>query len=107
MVAVSSEVSARARMAAETMGRSAPLRAAYLFGSHADGRADEWSDIDVAVFLDGVESWDVARETQLILQTQKAVGYDVEPHVFSSLQLKSAEPGSFAAEVIRRGHRIL
>jgi len=29
--------------------------AAYLFGSRAEGRADEWSDYDLAVFVEGAE----------------------------------------------------
>jgi predicted nucleotidyltransferase len=101
------EVQRRALAAVEALGREAPVRAAYVFGSHVDGRADEWSDIDLAAFVEGAESWDLWRRTQAIVRIQKEVGYDVEPHLFSAAQLDNAEPGSFAADVLKRGIRIV
>jgi predicted nucleotidyltransferase len=107
MVAVDAQIRRRALAAAEALARFAPLRAAYLFGSHVEGRADRWSDIDLAVFLDGVETWEPQRETRLIIRVQKEVGFDVEPHVFSAELLEHPEPGSLARDVVLRGLRIL
>jgi len=43
----------RGRFTAQLSGCS--IQSRYLFGSHVDGTADQWSDIDVAVFMEGVE----------------------------------------------------
>lgn len=107
MVALNAEVRRRALAAAHTLGHEAPVRAAYLFGSHAEARADQWSDIDLAAFMEGIESWDLDRQTRLILQVQKEVGFDVEPHLFPATALEHAKPGSFASDIVSRGVRIL
>ena len=64
MAAVSAEVKRRATAAARALSRQGKLRSAYLFGSYAEGRADRWSDIDVAAFIEGVETWDLTRRAQ-------------------------------------------
>lgn len=107
MAVLDAEVRRRALAAASALGHEAAVRAAYVFGSHADGRADRWSDIDVAAFVEGAESWDIWRRTDVIVRVQREVGFDIEPHLFSAALLTNAEPGSFAADVLRRGVRIL
>jgi predicted nucleotidyltransferase len=39
----------------EAMGRVAPVRAIYLFGSHARGEARPDSDVDLCIVADGAE----------------------------------------------------
>ena len=107
MAVLDAEVERRALAAVKVLGHEADVRAAYVFGSHVDGRADRWSDIDVAAFVEGAESWDIWRRTEAIVRVQKEVGFDIEPHLFSAALLDDAEPGSFAADVLRRGIRIL
>jgi len=101
------EVARRAVAAAKALGRQGVVRAAYVFGSHVDGRPNRWSDIDLAAFMDGLGSWDIWRRTRAIVKVQKEVGFDVEPHLFPASALHDAEAGSFAADVLRRGVRIL
>jgi predicted nucleotidyltransferase len=103
MVALPIEVKRRALVAAAAFARRGTMRAAYVFGSHAEGRADEWSDIDLAAFMDEVESWDLWRRIQTITEVQKEVGFDVEIHLFPSTYLRSPEAGSFAAHVLEHG----
>lgn len=50
----------RSQYAVEVLSRYTPVAAAYLFGSWVEGSADEESDIDLAVFLEDIESWDLA-----------------------------------------------
>ena len=107
MAALNAEVRQRALLAVQTLGREAPVQAAYLFGSHAEGRADQWSDIDLAAFIDGFESWDLDRQTRVILQVQKELGFDIEPHLFSAAALAHVRPGSFASDIVARGVRLL
>jgi predicted nucleotidyltransferase len=103
MVALEADVRRRALEAARALARRGTVRAAYVFGSHAEGRADQWSDIDVAAFMDGVESWDVWRRARTMTDVQKEVGFDVEAHLFPASCLKNAEPDSFAAYVLEHG----
>ena len=103
MVALDAEVKRRALEATAALARRGTVRAAYVFGSHVEGQADEWSDIDIAAFMDDVESWDLWRRTRIITDVQKEVGYDIEAHLFPASCLKSAEPDSFAAYVMEHG----
>lgn len=45
----------RAYLAIQALSRRVEVAGAYLFGSHVDGRADEYSDIDVGAFVEGLE----------------------------------------------------
>jgi predicted nucleotidyltransferase len=106
MVALDAQVRLRALAAAAALGRQGRVRAAYVFGSHAEGRADEWSDIDVAAFMEEIDSWDLWQRAKVIARVQKEVGYDVEPHLLSASHLTSPQPGSFAEYVMEHGIRI-
>ena len=106
MVALHPEIARRARATAKALQREGVLRALYVFGSHVEGRSHEWSDIDIAAFMDGVETWDLWRRTDLIVRVQKEVGYDVEPHLFPASSLAAPEAGSFAAYVLVHGVRV-
>ena len=107
MVALDAEVKSRALAATRALARVGSVRAAYVFGSHVNGRADEWSDIDVAAFVEGAESWDLWYRTRVIVQVQKEVGFSIDAHLFPAVLLQNAEPGSFASEILRHGLRIL
>jgi predicted nucleotidyltransferase len=90
MAAITAEVERRARAAAQALGRQGVVRALYVFGSQVNGQADRWSDIDLAAFMDGVESWDLWRRTRVIVDVQREAGYDIEPHLFSAALLTGA-----------------
>ncbi len=107
MAAVTPEIERRVRAAAQALGRQGVVRALYVFGSQVNGQADRWSDIDLAAFMDGVESWDLWRRTRVIVEVQREAGYDIEPHLFPSALLTNAGAGSFAAEVLLHGLRVL
>jgi len=106
MAVLAAEVRDRALAAARAFDRRAAVRAAYVFGSQAEGRADEWSDIDLAVFMDAVEGWDARKRARVIVQVQKEVGFDVEPHLFPASALANPLPASFAEYILRRGTRL-
>ncbi len=52
-------IEGRALAAVKVLSDLGAVRAAYLFGSHVEGTPDQWSDIDVTVFMEGVEHWDI------------------------------------------------
>jgi predicted nucleotidyltransferase len=106
MAALDTTVALRARRALSEVSSEAVVQAAYVFGSQVDGTADEWSDIDIAAFIDGLESWDIMRRARASARAQKAVGDDIEFHLFPSTALENPEPASFAAYILRVGVRL-
>src|SRR2546427_11347822 len=39
--------------------------AGYVFGSHVDGTPDAYSDIDLAVFVEGLEAWNIFQRADI------------------------------------------
>lgn len=76
----------------------------YLFGSRVRGRADEQSDIDLAVFLDRDEIDGFDEDVQLLHLTRD-VDLRIEPHSFSRKDFENPDP--FVREIITTGERIL
>jgi predicted nucleotidyltransferase len=103
MDCVSDLIRRRACDAVSFMAERADIRQAYLFGSHATGRADEFSDIDVALFIPGLAEWSLARSTRLIRDTQKRLGCDIEPHLYPAESLEHLQPASFTAYILKHG----
>lgn len=94
---------ARMRVALDAVSRRVHPVAAYLFGSRAEGCADEWSDYDLAVFVEGAETWDLPQLARFCAQVQKEAGDDIELHVFSADQARAPERASFAAHIVAHG----
>jgi predicted nucleotidyltransferase len=96
-------VNEKALTAIKTLSRLGTVRAAYLFGSRVNSRADEWSDIDIAVFMDGFETWDIQRATHAMVLVMEEAGDDVEVHFFPTSVLEHPGRGSFAEYVLQHG----
>lgn len=103
MAAIDTVIERRSRYAVEVLSRYAPVTAAYLFGSQVEGYADASSDIDVAAFLEGIESWDLAARAHTAALVQKEAGDDIELHFFSARSLRHPEVASFAAYILAHG----
>ena len=90
---------AHAYLAALRGGRVA-FDAAYLFGSHAEGRAHEHSDIDIALVMqeEGVR---FLREVELV-KYRRGVDTRIEPHIFTAEELDSP----YSPDIKRRGLRL-
>ena len=100
-------VKEKALSAAGTLSRFGYIRAIYLFGSQVEGRADEWSDIDVAAFMDGAENWDMKKRACIGARVMIEVDSDVEVHLFPASALENPGRGSFAEYILRHGVSIL
>lgn len=83
-----------------------PVRVAYLFGSYVDGNARDDSDIDIAVFADGVDVEDIDSRMDFISEIQKNTSAEVEIHLFSSNLLKEVRPSNFIGYISSRGRKI-
>lgn len=106
MGTVDTTVESRARAAVKVLSGLSVVRAAYLFGSHAEGTPDVWSDIDVAVFMEGVEHWDIHRRATVMALVMEKVGSDVEAHLFPASTLDDPPRGGFAAWVLSHGVKL-
>ena len=62
-----------------------------------------WSDIDIAVFMEGVETWDILQRARAMTQVQKEAGLDVEAHLLPVSNLEHPQPGSFAEYILEHG----
>jgi len=100
------EAEERARNAVKTLAECETVIGAYLFGSYVDGRADKWSDIDIGVFVEGAENWDLEKDVDASSKVQIKEGDDIELHFFPANQLKDAEPASFAKYIMKHGRPI-
>jgi len=103
MAAQLAEVMARAEGALSVVGRHLDVSAAFLFGSQVEGGADEHSDIDIAVFAPGVETWTFVEHVNVATRIQAELSNDIELHFFPDDQLEHCHPASFAAYVQKHG----
>jgi predicted nucleotidyltransferase len=103
MAVINDLIQKRAREAVKIVARQAHVRAAYLFGSHVEGTADRFSDIDIAAFVEGTEQWDIRRRARAAVEAQKQVGSDIEIHLFPAELLDNPPAASFAAYIQAHG----
>jgi predicted nucleotidyltransferase len=106
MADISDVIRRKAQQAIRVLAQQAHVRAAYLFGSHVDGTADQDSDIDIAAFIDEARQWDIRRRARAAVETQKQTGYEIELHIFPADLLDNPPSASFAAYVQHHGVRI-
>ncbi len=76
--------------ALRVLARHMKVRAGYVFGSHVDGTPDAYSDIDLAIFVEGLEEWDIFQRADMTALVQGEVGDDIELHYFPAQALESS-----------------
>lgn len=95
-----------AHKAVAELRRSVDVRAAYLYGSQVDGTADEWSDIDVGVFVADFGKLTFWDKVQLCVDINRNISNDLDIHFFSTKSLHNPDPASFAKYIIDHGVRL-
>jgi len=82
-----------------------PFFAVYLFGSYAQGKANEWSDIDIAVISDKLKKnwW---KNEILLSHLGLEVDLRIEPHGFTVEDFKD-EYDPMVCEIKKTGIRIV
>jgi predicted nucleotidyltransferase len=103
MVVLNDLIRDRARAAIELVARKARVRAAYVFGSQADGTANEHSDIDIAAFIENAEGLGLQGRVRLGVEMREQAGDDIEVHFLPAESLDAPPSASFAAYVLRHG----
>lgn len=92
------------RFIEQVRGLGIPVEAAYLFGSYAQGRSTEWSDIDLALVssaFQGTKFYDRRKLDRAVI----AVDTAIEPHPYRPEDFKESNPS--AREIMRTGIRIV
>ncbi len=103
MVVDHAVIEEKVRASLRVLARRARVRAAYLFGSHVTGTADEWSDIDIAAFIDEAEQWNLQQRVDVCVEVRQEVGDDIELHLFPSDSLDNPPRASFAQYILSHG----
>ena len=73
-------------------------QAIVLYGSYAKGTAGEYSDIDIAVILDGF-SGDYLETSKQLYKLRRNISADIEPVLLDS----NDDDSGFVAEILRTG----
>ena len=80
------------------------VRQAVLFGSYAEGRANEWSDIDIALVSESFDG-DRFNDRGKIRKITLSVSSDLSPLPFCPEDFIPENP--FVKEIIKNGIRII
>jgi uncharacterized protein len=80
------------------------VQGAVLFGSYADGRANEWSDIDIALVSDSFDG-DRFDDRSKIRRITLSVSSDLSPLPFRPEDFTPENP--FVKEIMEKGVRIV
>lgn len=78
------------------------IYAVVLYGSYAEDRAKNNSDIDVAVFSDdfGKEPYE---EMKALFRLRRQIDTDIEPLPFSRDAYSCSDAAEFVSEIVRKG----
>jgi predicted nucleotidyltransferase len=76
--------------------------AVVLFGSYAEGRAGDYSDIDVAVFSDDFGK-DIFGEMKSLFKLRRKIDTNIEPLPFSKRDYFEHESAGFLHEILLKG----
>ncbi len=80
------------------------LDSAYLFGSHAKGTSNQWSDIDLAVVSPDF-SEDLYEERLVLMRLAAEIDDRIEPKPFRPDMFNSSEP--LVDEIQKHGLRLI
>ena len=78
------------------------IYAVVLYGSYAEGRANDDSDIDVAVFSDDFGN-DPYEEMKALFRLRRKIDTDIEPLPFSRDAFFSNDTSDFVNKIVRTG----
>lgn len=91
------------RRAIEYLLRRVQVDEAVLFGSHAKGEADEWSDVDLAVISPNFARMSHRKVMDLLVEMALAVDPSVEVLPYTPKDLKEARSTNFLGYILANG----
>ena len=91
------------KQAIEFLRRKIWVHQAILFGSHARGEADEWSDIDLAVISADFAHMGQREIMDLLVEVALSVDPSIEIRPYTLKDLKEARPTNFLGHILAEG----
>ena len=82
-----------------------PVRAAYLFGSYAKGKANKWSDIDVAIVSNKLKR-DYEKNRLMLWKIRRGIDGRIEPHGFTVSEFEN-NSNPMSDEIRKTGIRVI
>ena len=91
----------------EALKQNFKVKLVVLFGSYAKGNPEEYSDIDVAVFVekDG-KGLDYVEESAMLFTLVRNIDVRIEPTLFYTEELEKYEKASFINDILTTGELI-
>ncbi len=83
-----------------------PIAKALLFGSYLEGKAHEYSDIDIAVFSPAVDAMSFQQKVDLIVEIERQIRDSIDLHLFGVTSLAEARPTNFVGYLLTHGKPI-
>lgn len=88
----------------ENLTRHLRVDRVILYGSYAEGRANEHSDIDLAIISPDVNSDNLIDYLQLLTRAiPRKIDIDIEPLVFSTHDYDTASPVELLGDIKKNG----
>ena len=91
------------RQAIDYLRQKIEVRRAILFGSHARGEADEWSDIDLAVISPNFAQMSHQEVMDLLVEVALSVDPSIEIRPYTPKDLKDARSINFLGHILTEG----
>lgn len=91
------------RLAVARLQQKIHVQQAILFGSHARGRADAWSDVDLVVISPDFSRMSHRKVMDLLVEVALAVDPSVDIRPYTPKDLKEARPTNFLGHVLAAG----
>lgn len=89
-----------------SISKKVPVSRVILFGSYAQGRQEEHSDIDLAVFSSKFSNKTHLEDIKLLWTEAAKIDSRIEPLPFSTTEIKNADPRSFLGEILKTGKTV-
>ncbi len=91
------------KKAIEYLLRKIRVSQAVLFGSHARGEADQWSDVDLAVVSPDFARMSHEKIMDLLIEVAIKVDRSVEIRPYTPSDFKEARPTNFLGHILAEG----
>ena len=91
------------RQAIDYLRQKIRVHQAILFGSHARGEADEWSDVDLAVISPDFAQMSHRKIMDLLVEVSLAVTPVLEIRPYTPTDLNEARPTNFLGHILTEG----
>ena len=91
------------RLVAQLEEKSIFVQKLILFGSYVTGKAEEYSDMDIAVISDSFRGKGILKRQELLGEALYSRGEPIEALGYTVSEYRNIKPASFLSEIISSG----